>query len=80
MLPSCEAMAKNVRAHCENMAKEISRRVVEHTPQYAHGRDLRQLIENQATLVLLDWFLGDWTGDPGKLPGEGDSNSPAQGS
>lgn len=77
MLPSCEAMAANVKAHCEGMAKEIVLRLQRCGLQLGEGEC--ELIRQQAMAVLLDWFLGDWTPDRGKLP-EGDSNTHPQGS
>jgi hypothetical protein len=70
MLPSCEAMAKNVKAHCAAMAKEISRRVAE-DPQNSDGTPYN--VQKHAMVVLLDWFLGDML--PG---GKTDSTSTPQ--
>jgi hypothetical protein len=65
MIPSSEAMAVGVRKHCEDMAREISRRVAE-DPRNSDGTPYG--VERAAMLVLLDWFLGDML--PG---GRGDS-------
>jgi hypothetical protein len=76
MIPSSEAVAENVRRHCEAMAEEIARRCE------VKGLDRVLVIRENAVMVLLDWFLGDWVpphGNSAKLPLEGDSNIPAQG-
>lgn len=60
MIPSSEEVAANVRKHITAMAQAIADRV-----DRQHGPDgipetLREDIAQQAALVLLDWFLGDW--------------------
>jgi hypothetical protein len=76
MLPSSQALAENVRAHCEAMAWEISRRTADRNG----WQDAK--VYPAALSVLLDWFLGDWVPpdvNSGKLPADGDSNTRHQG-
>jgi hypothetical protein len=76
MLPSCEAMAENVKAHCENMAKEIVVRLQRCGLQLGEGEC--EVVRQQAMLVLLDWFLGDFVPGGAKLPAD-DSNTCSKG-
>lgn len=70
MIPSSEAMAENIRRHCEGMAKEIARRVRDdpQTQMYSDG-DPPVRVEHHALAVLLDWYLGDFI--PNRADGPG---------
>lgn len=58
MIPSSEAVAENVKKHITAMAQAIADRVDQHNGGIPET--LREDIAQQAALVLLDWFLGDW--------------------
>jgi hypothetical protein len=55
--PSSLQVAENVHRHAEGMAKEITRRCVEHA---GGGAISSKDVERIATIVLLDWYLGDF--------------------
>jgi hypothetical protein len=59
-LPSSDEMSKRVGKHCDQMAKEIARRVMQDLGHSSHGRDIGTNVEHHARMVLLDWYLGDY--------------------
>lgn len=59
--PSSDEMSKRIGTHCDQMAKEIARRVVKDLGQtHAQGHDIFTSVERHAKVVLLDWYLGDY--------------------
>jgi hypothetical protein len=60
MIPSSEAVAENIRRHCDGMAREIARRVYADSSQRMHENEVRDLVEHHARMVMLDWYLGDF--------------------
>ena len=57
MIPSSEEVAKNLRRHCEGMAREIARRIAD---EWTFTPVQKASIESHALAVLLDWYLGDF--------------------
>jgi hypothetical protein len=54
---SVEHLTENVQRLCCGLAQEIARRVAE-DPLNSDGTPYH--VEHHATLVLIDWFLGDY--------------------
>jgi hypothetical protein len=52
---------QNIRKHCDHMAKEIARRVMQDLGYSSHARDIGTNVEHHARMVLIDWYLGDCT-------------------
>jgi hypothetical protein len=70
MIPSSEALAENIRKHCQSIAAEIARRVMKEVgnagiPIPVSGEKTIEakiglIVHVHAQGVLLDWFLGDF--------------------
>jgi len=59
MIPSSEAMADNIRKHCEGIAREIAWRVKTESNGGLKTIDSK-MVERHALGALLDWYLGDF--------------------